>query len=415
MRAPRVSAARRLGQVVTGLGALIILLILLAGAPAALIAFAGNPLPDHLPGLAEIGTALTSRDDGQLFLRALAVAGWLGWATFLLSVLVEIPARLLRRSAPKLPGLSRQQRVAAALVGSISLILVASPAAAFAGPGPAVSTVATTVAATTATTGPAAADQPTAAGHQLTPNQLAASVGRDGAGTPAPLVAPAALTTLAAAAPSGPAQPDEAPVYRVAKGDYLGHIADRYLGEFGDYRQLAEINDIQNPDRIRAGQLIELPADAADSGVRRHATGSVVGPAGAPPTGQPSPERETPPVEQTPPVGQTPPAVETPAPPQAPPAPADGPVSPAVPSAPGTAPAEQPAWQVGNDQPTGNFGGNVAAGRSGPEPELNRPLAVAAVITAASIVGAQIGTMLGLKRRAAGAPAESGRHRRYRE
>ncbi len=124
----------------TGFGALIVLVGLLAGGPIALLAFAGNPLPDHVPTLAEIGTALTSRDDGQLFLRALALAGWFGWATFALSVLVEVGAQALRRPAPRLPGMSRQQRAAAALVGSVALILAASPAAtaattAYASPG----------------------------------------------------------------------------------------------------------------------------------------------------------------------------------------------------------------------------------------------------------------------------------------
>jgi len=90
------------------------------------------------------------------------------------------------------------------------------------------------------------------------------------------------------------------------------------------------------------------------------------------------------------------------------------PVTPPAPSSPGTAPADRPAWQVDNDRP-GNLGGGVSAGRSGPEQNLNRPLAVAAVITAASIVGAQIGTVLGLKRRTAGTPTDSGRHRRYRD
>lgn len=405
MRASRVTPARRLGQVVTGLGALIVLLILIAGAPVALIAFAGNPLPDQVPSLADIGSALTSRDDGQLFLRALAVVGWLGWATFLLSVLVEIPAQLVRRPAPRLPGLSRQQRVAAALVGSISLILVASPAAAFAAPGPA---EAATV--LVASTGFGAAPEhaaPTSlplTSNQLTPNQLTgaatqtASAGQAASAAAGPLVSPTALAALAAA-PSGSDQtgtdqadqPAQPPVYRVAKGDYLGHIADRYLGEFSDYQQLAALNDLDDPDRIRAGQLLRLPAEATDSGVRAHASGVVL----------PAPDRPAP---QTPPPVEEPPAAapQTEAPPAA-----------EAPDAP-EAPAERPAWQVDNDRP-GNLGGGVSAGRSGPEQNLNRPLAVAAVITAASIVGAQIGTVLGLKRRTAGTPTDSGRHRRYRD
>ncbi|MDG4763186.1 LysM peptidoglycan-binding domain-containing protein [Solwaraspora sp. WMMD406] len=411
MRAPRVSPARRLGQVITGLSALIVLLILIAGAPVALIAFAGNPLPDHVPGFAEIGTALTSRDDGQLFLKALAVVGWLGWATFLISVLVELPAQLLRRPAPRLPGLSRQQRVAAALIGSISLILVATPAAAFTAPGPAESTVVTAAASIGAA--PATDQYATAGGQPLSPNQLAVSTQHSGAttaggaGTPgqyAPttqtvptghLVSPAALTTLAAT-PSTAGQSDEAPVYQVAKGDYLGHIAGRYLGEFGDYRQLAALNEIDDPDQIRAGQLLRLPTEATDSGVRPHANGTVVTPPGQ---ATPRPAPVTP---------EAPPAAEAPT------APADQP-SPDAPSTPGTAPAERPSWQIDDDGAGGNLGGGVSAGRSGPEQNLNRPLAVAAVITAASIIGAQIGTVLGLKRRTAGTTTDSGRHRRYRD
>ncbi|ROO52588.1 LysM repeat protein [Micromonospora sp. Llam0] len=391
MRATRVSPVRRLGQVLTGLSALIILLILLVGAPVALLAFAGNPLPDHLPGVDEIGTALTSRDDGQLFIRALAVAGWLGWATFLLSVLVEVPARLRRRPAPKLPGMGRQQRVAAALVGSISLILVAGPAAAYAAPGP----VEATSAAVVGTGFGSAPELAAPAGQHSTPNQLVGVTGRSAApapaavGSPAPLVSPAALHTLAAA-PTGPGadgtaptdQPDEAAepaVYRVAKGDYLGHIADRYLGGFSDYQELADLNEIGDPDRIRAGQLLRLPAEATDTGVRPHATGTVVTPAVTPTPSQPTPEQPAAP--------QTPPPVDVPS------------------------DADRPAWQVDNDA-TGNLGGGVSAGRPGPEQNLNRPLAVTAVITAASIVGAQIGTMLGLKRRTAGTSGETGRHRR---
>lgn len=130
MSASDRSAVRRTGRILTGFGALVVLCALVVGAPIALLAFAGNPLPDHLPTFAEVGTALTSRDDGQLFLRALALAGWFGWATFTFSVLVELGAQTLRRPAPKLPGMSRQQKAAAALVGSVALILVASPAAA---------------------------------------------------------------------------------------------------------------------------------------------------------------------------------------------------------------------------------------------------------------------------------------------
>ncbi|KAB1932579.1 LysM peptidoglycan-binding domain-containing protein [Micromonospora sp. ALFpr18c] len=314
------SVVRRTGRILTGVGALVVLCALLAGAPVALIAFAGNPLPDHLPTISEVGTALTSRDDGQLFLRALALAGWFGWATFAFSVLVELGAQTLRRPAPKLPGMSRQQKAAAALVGSVALILAASPAAA---------------SAAAVYAGPTYAPP----------------------GTPA--VSTVAAPTRAAATPDTTAQ-----VYRVARGDYLGEVAERYLDEFGDYRRLAELNRLDDPDRIHPGQLLRLPTEAADQGKRPHATGRLV-------------SRPTPP--------------KPPAPRPAPERTAPERVDPAPPG--GTESAGQPPAMT------------VGAARAGTTDRVNRPLAVSAVLAVASIVGAQIGAVLGLRRRPATAGA----------
>ncbi|RIV38871.1 LysM peptidoglycan-binding domain-containing protein [Micromonospora radicis] len=328
MAASGGTALRRAGRVLTGFGALVVLVGLLVGGPIALLAFAGNPLPDHVPTLAEIGTTLTSRDDGQLFLRALALAGWFGWATFALSVLVELAAQSLRRPAPRLPGMGRQQRAAAALVGSVALILAASPAA---------------TAATTGYAAPAYAPPPAAA------TALA----------PAAVTPATTLTTTTAAA--------DAPVYRVAKGDYLGKVADRYLDDFDDYRRIAALNDLRNPDRIRPGQLIKLPTEARDQGARAHATGRLVSP-------------DTAPVR-----------------------PAPGPADPARGEGAAPKPASSEQWQptVPRDEVSDNHPPvvTVGAARAGEPDRVNRPLAISAVLAVASIVGAQIGAVLGLRRR----------------
>lgn len=297
---------RRIGQVLTGLGALTVLIGLLAGAPVALAALAGNPLPDHIPTLTEVTSALTTRDDGQLFLRALAVVGWLGWATFGLSVLVEVPARALRIPVPRLPGMRRQQRMAAMLIGSVALIIGASPA----------------VASATAASAPAYA----APAAMAPPVVAAAAVRTDNAGVP---------------------------VYRVEKGDYLGHIADRYLGEFDRYPELAKLNEIRDPDLIRPGQKLRLPSGAADAGVRVHATGLVATP---PPAKAAAPST----VEE----------------------------EPAVPPLPKARTAERT-----------DTGGVAGAARPGKRSDMNLPLAVSAVLAAASLVGAQIGVLLGLRDR----------------
>ncbi|GAA4566015.1 hypothetical protein GCM10023176_15310 [Micromonospora coerulea] len=347
MAAPQLSAVRRTGQLLTGLGSLVVLCAVLAGGPVALLAFAGNPLPDHLPTLAEIGTTLTSRDDGQLFLRALAVLGWFGWATFAFSVLVELGAQSLHRPAPRLPGMRRQQRAAAALAGSAALILAATPV--------------TASAATAASPPPAAA---TTAFRAAPP---AATV---------PTVAPA----VSRAMPAGTQVPEPAAlsVYRVAKGDYLGEVADRYLDDFDRYREVARLNRLADPDRIHPGQLLKLPAGAVDEGARPHATGRLVLRPATPARPGPAPRTPT-----APPGSGTTPQQAAPG--------VDGPGGPA------------PAMGAG-------------AARAITDDGINRPLAVSAVLAVASIVGAQIGAVLGLRRRpalrTAGRTLDSGRHRK---
>ncbi|MEV0425125.1 LysM domain-containing protein [Micromonospora sp. NPDC050495] len=416
MSAPQRSAARRAGQVLTGLGALVVLCAVVVGGPVALLAFAGNPLPDHLPTLAEVGTALTSRDDGGLFLRTLAVVGWFGWATFTFSVLVELLAAALRRPAPRLPGMGRQQRAAAALVGSVALILAASP-----------------VAASAATL---AAPQPVAAAPAVVAPQPVTAA----PAVVAPLAGPAAEPVRAASVTTEPA------VYRVAKGDYLGGVADRYLDDFERYREVARLNRIADPDRIHPGQLLKLPERAVDGGVRRHATGRLVVTPTQPPAETPGPDESATPggsgttsagggsgrtsaggesgttsaggESGTTSVGGG--AGTTTAP-----DPAGTSAARPAPSRPGVT---RPAPAGSTPAPTATPGSAVAV-PAGPPPAMaagasratvddgmNRPLAISAVLAVASIVGAQIGAVLGLRRRPAPRTSTrdlvTGRHRK---
>ncbi|MEE6258189.1 LysM peptidoglycan-binding domain-containing protein [Plantactinospora sonchi] len=410
MPAPRT--AHRAGRFATGLGALIVLIGLLVGAPIALLAFAGNPLPDQLPTLDQIGTVLTSRDDGQLFLRALALVGWAGWATFALSVLVEVPARVLRRPAVRLPGLGRQQRWAAALVGSVALALAAGPAAA----------TAAVVAAPAA-----AAAAPPSALPLASPVGSTALLADEPPSGPAPhwmatppsgpaphwmATPPSGPAPHWLAAPEPPEQPE--PVYRVEKGDYLGHIADRYLGDFDQYPELARLNKIHDPDRIRPGQLLHLPEKAEDRGVRDHATGLVATP--PPPGGWPEhvqPEGAQPGTPQpgVPQPGTTQPGTPQPSAPQpegtqpsgqpGTSRPSDGPASGPLPEQgepEDSAPARPTAPQSGrgaDDRTT------YAAGAVSDDvlDEVNRPLAISAVIAVAGMVGAQVGALFGIRGR----------------
>lgn len=87
-------AVRRTGQILTGLAALICLLAIAAGAPAALIWLGGNPLPGHLPTLTALSDLLTRPDDGTTFLATITVLGWIAWAWFTIPVIIEAIARL---------------------------------------------------------------------------------------------------------------------------------------------------------------------------------------------------------------------------------------------------------------------------------------------------------------------------------
>ncbi|MDR7278857.1 LysM peptidoglycan-binding domain-containing protein [Catenuloplanes atrovinosus] len=421
MTSTRISVPRRIGRITTGLAGLVLLVGLLAGAPIALYAVAGNPIPDRLPTLDAAVATLTSPDDGQLFLRALALVGWLGWLTFTLSVLVELVALVLRVPAPHLPGMRTQQRMATALIASVTLIVSTGAAASASALGlGAAQTVPSGVA-------PAAAapsigipgDTPLHVGYQSAaptytagfgaaparPDLVAASGAWDQgpwSGTPgsAPTHAAAGGTAGEAGgqayrAPATEALPGD-PVYRVEQDDYLGAIADRYLGDFERYPELAQLNGIDDPDVIRAGDFLHLPENAKDRGVREHATGLV----DAPPPVTATPPGTAPDVtDPTPaaPGGAATPAPGTSAPSTSAPTPAPAPATQA-PSTQAPAPGGQGAPEAPHqgEDPLGGLNG--AKGLDGND-RGPLPLAVSAVLAAAAVVGAQVGALLGLRDR----------------
>lgn len=328
------STTRRPGrgrQVLSGLFALAVLLGALVGVPVLLAVLGGNPLPDQLPSAAEVGRALTSPDDGTLFLRVLTVVGWLGWATFALSVLVEVPAAVRRRPAPRLPGLRTQQRVAATLIAAVALI----------GSSSAVATAASTVPVTAgaavergvavdsggpgraAWTGtpqaapgaearqsgaaqrvgawepPGAAQQPGTGGQrgsalpQSDTGGQQAGAGRRQAVGSAPVdsayrgTAPWSSAESRDALPPLPMRATHAPApafqpvasgggtYVVAPGDRLSDVAGRFLGDPDRYPELARANGLSDADEISPGQRIVLPGGVRDRGASQYAAGPV--------------------------------------------------------------------------------------------------------------------------------------------
>ncbi len=218
-----------------GLLSLLILLALLLGVPAALIALRGNPLPDAglNPGAAL--RVLTSPDDGSLFLAALTWLAWAGWATFAMSVLVEIPALVRGLPSPHLPALGLQQRAASSLLAGAALLFT-------------LPTLSFPVLATNAR--PAAA-------VSTTLNHTEA--------TATPADAPSHSAVTAATGPS-------APTYTVRPGDSLWQIAQDHLGDGARYPEIARLNyGARQPDGrtltsdhwLHPGWTLTLPPNAA--------------------------------------------------------------------------------------------------------------------------------------------------------
>ncbi|MEV2240155.1 peptidoglycan-binding protein [Micromonospora sp. NPDC049891] len=264
-------SARRTGAgILHRLGAQLGILATLGGIPYALYALAGNPLPDHIPNWSQLGELLTTRDDGGLFLTAIAWAGWIGWTSFALPLLVEIVCHVFRWRPPRLLGLAWQQRRAAALVAA-ALSIGAAP----------------TVASANAITMPAAPPAATAYGQNS-------------------ITLTSAQTVTSETAVNHRPATDSRATYVVARGDWLYYIAERTLGDGDRYVDIAELNpemkkaDPRFPDHIVPGQRLRLPADADDRGSRRHATGTIRTPP-KPPTAEEIPRRESTPDPATPP------------------------------------------------------------------------------------------------------------------
>ena len=62
--------------------------------------------------------------------------------------------------------------------------------------------------------------------------------------------------------------------YTVARDDSLSKLAQQYLGDRFRFYILAKYNDITNPSRLAAGQVIKIPGRAPPPGARAATPGS---------------------------------------------------------------------------------------------------------------------------------------------
>src|SRR5688572_26236870 len=100
----------------TGMLAAVLIVGILIGLPVILVNLGGNPLPDQLPSLSEVGKALTSPDDGTLAVAAMSLIAWAAWLILAGSILLDGTSRLRGITPPALPGLRLPQLAARSLV-----------------------------------------------------------------------------------------------------------------------------------------------------------------------------------------------------------------------------------------------------------------------------------------------------------
>lgn len=238
---PNLTPNHRGLEILRALGATVLLMAFLVGAPIALIALAPIYLPATVPTLAQLGHALTSPDDGTLLFAVLALIGWVAWAAFTVSVVAEILAGLRRVATPSIPLLGSAQWAASRLVASAAVLLaltstVTSPTLASA----------STVTATRAVDDRPTLDLPTTAPqHAAEPEPTAAEQPNRGA---------------------------ELPTVIVQRGDTLWDIAERHLGDGARFTDIQDLNlgrpqadgtALSDSHWIYPGWTLLLPPDAA--------------------------------------------------------------------------------------------------------------------------------------------------------
>lgn len=219
-----MTAAARSRHIARGLVSLLVLVAVVVGVPALLLAL--GLFPGHLPAVEEVRSALGRRDDGQFVLGVLAAGVWLCWALFTVATVQEIGAAARGRQARRWRPLAGFQRPAAQLVSAVVLMFVAAPLTWTAGvtPAEAAAPTTTTRAVSSATTL-----------HE----------------TAAPAAKPAEVAAAGA-------------VYKVQRHDNLWSIAEAHLGDGLRWREIRDLNGdrIGPDDRLHVGTMLKLPAGA---------------------------------------------------------------------------------------------------------------------------------------------------------
>jgi DNA-binding SARP family transcriptional activator len=309
-----------------------VLALLLAAPPWALLTYLDQPVPDHLPSWAELGTLLTSPLTDQTLGALLTLVCWLAWASFAWSVIAELLAALTGLRLPQPRALAPARGLAALLVALITGSVLATTAQA------AAPALARPAEAATMHNAPQGAAEP-ATGRQATlagtvSERLAVTAPRQAPPAARPVEQLGQLTLVAAGTEY---------TYTVKRDDTLSEIAEECLGDANRWPEIYALNrgthftkvggTLTNPHLIYPGWTLNLPDDA------------------------------------TPPTATKPPAAEKPAPPVTPPSASAPPVSSTAPVSP---PAASPSTSPATPAPSATTSAGSDDGVVGPLPTDTR-------------------------------------------
>lgn len=334
-------------EVLRGLGALIVLMVLLAGTPAGLYAVAGSPLPHAVPTWNQISARLTQPDtDSALFLATVKVIAWAAWTLFTTITVIEAAHFPRGRPARRLPRpLHPLQHLARDLLASIALL------------------VSTTASITGSTSFPLAHPTAAVASDQPRPHHAAAT-------TPTAQRPSADHRTLVPRSMLPAHAPRPWRMHVIRRGDTLWAIArhaygtgTKYPAIFNASKDLPQAHglpSLTDPDRIYPGQRIKIP----------HANGNRAHSAHPRPPGHPHHPRPAPPSTAPPPSARgAPPAPVSPTPAPASSSPPDTSLA----ATPPLAPAPSPSVSAPAAAPTGAPRPTSQPGPPGPPATPKRP------------------------------------------
>ncbi len=247
---PALVPARVAARIISALAALTALTVGVAAPPWALIRFIGRPVPDRLPTLEQVWTALSVPPSAAVVIDVLACVCWVAWAAFVLDVILGIGAAILDAAAwvhGRSPIVARAPgwRPGTILVGIVLVAVLAG-------------------------------SRPTSG--------------------PVPTPAPITLTHTTEQAPAQGWVTVRAPVGGVH--DSLWRIAERELGDPQRWHEVYEHNagmlqsdgrTLSRPDLIQPGWRLQFPADPAGNSARSPSPRPPTAPTPTPPPAAPAP------------------------------------------------------------------------------------------------------------------------------